>query len=538
MYAFLTLFVVLVVLYAAIQLTESKKLDGFENDASLKIPYEWIPTPVTLSPGSSSEVVPSNLPGPLPEAPYQQVARNSPYPYRQPSLQRTTRSRILDVLATLQGFLGFQAQEIDNNSDPSIQLPLQTARGDFGRLNSEAGVLQRNPGLTPSLTELDMSQIQDNLAYLQREVELLGVNRPFQSSAHDLDLEGFIGTQKKKKPTEGFQASMFPEVDGSDMDASTFDMAATPPSANQPTQFIQQPASEKELQDFSARIQGEIMRLSSSGTTDPVITARVGNLTKMKTSIDEIVSQLQSGALLPLEVPIHSADIEKALPILANPSEPLPQLLRGLQLPAGLANMLPASITKSTVAQNQLGSILQRYAQSFLDGASASMTFNVNYANPNTNTNTNTSPLSPLGSGIQNQSSIALTGFPSSRDLDNVAADPSLLDIDAPERTTDPYAADPRAEGRAPVAPDFGAGSFDWKGRALQIIGQIKKRGMNPKDFGALYSSELANAINTSQTPFSWKGYTKMICTRLMATDVNKMDEMCGCPPATWKGWN
>jgi hypothetical protein len=61
---------------------------------------------------------------------------------------------------------------------------------------------------------------------------------------------------------------------------------------------------------------------------------------------------------------------------------------------------------------------------------------------------------------------------------------------------------------------------------------------MNPKDFGALYSSELANAVNTSQTSFSWKGYTKMICTRLMATDVNKMDEMCGCPPATWKGWN
>ena len=42
------------------------------------------------------------------------------------------------------------------------------------------------------------------------------------------------------------------------------------------------------------------------------------------------------------------------------------------------------------------------------------------------------------------------------------------------------------------------------------------------------------NSLNT----FSWKGYTKMMCTRLQAVDMNRTDEMCGCPPSTWKGWN
>ena len=500
MYAFLALFVVLLVLYTAINLTERQ--DGFEGqvplmtDSQIKIP-DGIPTPVTLRPGTSDGVKPANLPGPLPTAPYQQIARNSPYPYQNPALQRTTRQRILNALQNFQGFLGFQAQELDNNADPNIQLPLQMARSDFKRLNAEANVLQRNPGLPPQLTELDIAQMNDNLAYLQREAELIGVNRPFQSPAHDIDLEGF-------ESQDGFQ-----------------DQQPLPPMATE----SQQPASEQDLQAFSSRIQGEVMRLSASGTTDPVVQARVGNLTKMKTGIDEIVQQLQTGAMLPLEVPIMSSEIQNALPVLSKVSEPLPQLLNRLQLPAGLANMLPSSVTRDPATTRQIGTLLNRYAQSFLEGASASMSFNVDY----------TPPSMRQGGGVSSsgsKSTVADTGFPSATDLDQVADDPSLTSIQAPQATTDPYASDPRAEGRTPPA---GASSFDWKTRARQITAQIKRRGMDPTDFGALYEEDL---LRTAPPDFSWKGYTQMICTRLRTVDMDKMDEMCGCPPSAWKGWN
>jgi len=514
MYAFLIFFVVLVGLYALVQVTDTK--DAFvgqvplNTESNVVIPTKWIPTPVTLSPGTSDGVVPSLLPGPLPSGPYEQIAKNSPYPYQQPSLLRTTRARILSTLELLQGFLAFQAQEIENNSDPSIQLPLQTARSDFGRLNSEAAVLQRNPGLQSSLTELNMAEINDNLAYLQREVELIGVNRPFQSPVHDLDLEGF---QNQNQPTD---------------DVST----------------IQEPATEQQLQDFSGRVQGEVMRLSSSGTNDPVIVARIGNLTRMKNDVDGVLEKVQTGALLPLEVPILGTDLDKALPVLSDPSQPLPQILRTLQLPAGLANMLPPSMQSPT--------LLQKYVQSFLDGASASVSFNVNYA----------SPAAKAQQSQAQRSTVTETGFPSPLDLDSVADDSSLTSMDAPEAVTDMYAQDPRAEGRAPIPQridqridqrsDQGsnqasqrgtlvlgaAGKFDWKGRALQITQQIRKRGLDPKDFGAKNERELASMPVNELNPFSWKGYASLICRRLQAVDMNRTDEMCGCPPSTWKGWN
>ena len=522
MYAFLIFFVVLVGLYALVQVTDPKEAFmgqvPLNTESNVIIPTKWVPTPVTLSPGTSDGVMPSLLPGPLPTGPYEQIAKNSPYPYQQPSLIRTTRARILSTLELLQGFLAFQAQEIENNSDPSIQLPLQTARSDFGRLNSEAAVLQRNPGLQSSLTELDMAEINDNVAYLQREVELIGVNRPFQSPVHDLDLEGFQGqTQNQNQQTD---------------DVAT----------------LQEPATEQQLQDFSGRVQGEIMRLSSSGTTDPVVTARVGNLTRMKNDVDGVLDKVQTGALLPLEVPIMGADLDKALPVLSDPSQPLPQLLRTLQLPAGLANMLPASMQNP-----QTGTLLQKYAQDFLDGASASISFNVNYASPKIG--------QQRQQGQARKSTLADTGFPSPLDLDNVAEDSSLMDMDAPDAVTDVYAQDPRAEGRVPITQGVegrvpitqgldqaskrsnnlvlgAAGQFDWKTRALQITQQIRKRGLNPNDFGAKNERELAAMPINELNPFSWKGYASLICRRLQAVDMNRTDEMCGCPPSTWKGWN
>jgi hypothetical protein len=76
------------------------------------------------------------------------------------------------------------------------------------------------------------------------------------------------------------------------------------------------------------------------------------------------------------------------------------------------------------------------------------------------------------------------------------------------------------------------AGTFDWKGRSNTIVEQVKKRGLKPSDYGILPDNVQPGR------DFSWKGYAKMICTRLQTAETHRTDEMCGCPPANWQGWN
>lgn len=507
MYAFLCLLIVLLVLYVIADQTKKESFVGevpLFTKSEVTIPASMKEPAVTELPVSEElEVEGTVLPGALPVGPYQQLFRNAPYVYQEPSLVRTNRARILELLERVKGFLAFQAQEIEDRSDPAIQLPLQTVRGDFKRLESEANVLQRNPGIQPQMTELDVAQIDDNLAYLQREVELIGANRPFQSPVHDLDLEGFTGSQKEsltKEFKEGFQS---------------------------------QTATPNELKTFSQKLQAEILRLSASGTTDPIVHARVGNLTKMKSDVDEIVTNVNSGAMLQTEIPIESSSIDQALKVMGKPSQALPQILKAYDLPAPLASLLPTGVANDPESRRDIGNLISKYANDFFQGASTELSFKVNYVSPR-----EVQMAEAQDSGLnsyynEDESTITKTGFPSKRDLHSVAVDDSLTAMAAPDAITDPYAMDVRAEGRTPMTAEKGPSHFDWRRRAYDIVDQIKKRGMKPSDFGA----DLKGLAKPSAS-FSWKGFTQMICTRLQATDSYAMDEMCGCPPRSWKGWN
>jgi len=496
MYAFLTLLGILVILFVIVKTTESKKEEPKEKSKDEKkegfVGYVPLNTdskaiiPETIAVAELPVgVKSSDLPGSLPTAPYQQIGANLPSPYKDPSLVKTTRQRILNVLESLKGFLAFQATEIEDRSDPTIQLPLNTARSDFQRLESEANVLQRNPGLTPQMTALDIAQIEDNLAYLQREVELIGSNRPFHGPQHDLDLEeGFDGDYTRAQETN------------------------------------KGPASVSDLAEFSLRIQKAIKDLSSSGTTDPIVQTRIGNLTAMKNQVDTMIKQINSGILAPEDVPIKSSDITKAIPQLGNAQSPLlPIMYTLIGAAASSAAITPDMITT-----------LSRYAKQFLDNADGSLSFNVNYGG---------APLQTMNLPI-GDSTLTETGFPSPYDLNQVADAPSLNNIIGAATVTDRWAQDPRAEGRTPATGDargnytgtVNAATFDWKGRCKTIKGQVEKRGLKPEDYGFLPD----NAKVSSD--FSWKGHTKMVCSRLKANSMDKMDEMCGCPPITWKGWN
>ena len=479
MYVFLTLLAVLLTLFVTMKMTKPSK-EGFvgfvplNTDSKPKIP-DNIPAPVSDS--AINPAMASDLPGQLPTAPYQQLGRNLPTPYADPSLVKTTRQRILNVLESLKGFLAFQATEIEDRSDPSIQLPLQTARGDFQRLQAEANVLQRNPGLTPHMTAMDIAQIEDNVAYLQFEVEMIGSNRPYQSSKHDADLE------------EGFEGD-------------------------------KTPASLSELINFSTRIQAAINSISASGTTDPNVQARVGNLTAMMADVDAVISKIQSGVILSSQVPILKSDVERALPVLGNMSVALPSILRNLANNHGQGG------------EGDVLNTLVRYASKIFSKAENGFKFSVDYDVKGGKFDADMdmdygryrdSEPNPYVDR-RDRSALWETGFPSIRDLEEVAESPEMNRIRAEEEIEDIYSRDPRAEGR-PSAP------FDWRRRANDIIEQIKKREMNPADFGAMPRDAVVS------DDFGWMGYTKMICTRLQSVQQNKMDEMCGCPPADWSGW-
>ena len=494
MYAFLALIVILGILFVAAKTTSRESFVGevpLNTKTNVVLPMDKVVAPSSLPVSEEANYfnpLPSDLPGPLPVAPYQQIGSNLPSPYKEPSLIKTTRQRILNSLETVKAFLAYQAQELDDKSDPSIQLPLQTARGDFKRLESEANVLQRNPGLTPQMTVLDIAQIEDNLAYLQREVELIGANRPFQSSSHDADLEGF-----------------------QDVPAASV------------------PATLEELNDFSARIQKAILLLAQSGTTDPIIQARIGNLTKMKTDVDTVIQKLNSGALLAANVPIMESDVKNALPALGDVTKSLPNVMKDIK----------KDNYGDGTAMNTIAKFLTSYGPQIIENSSLKLDLSMGYSPQQQHQANKKVPGQKRPKG---HSTLADTGFPSVADMDSVASGSDMYSMAEGNEmgnadATDPYAMDPRAEGRSVAQERLfptdknPSSPFDWKQRVGDILGQIQRREMNPADFGAMPASTKVSK------DFSWKGYAKMICTRLMAAQPNRLDEMCGCPPSEWRGW-
>lgn len=488
MFAFLAILFVLITIYFFTSVNSSK--EGFNPvntspEHKVNVPINIIPPSIPPPPARSindSAVQPANLPGQLPVAPYEQIAAMSPLPYQDTTLIKANRQQLIDMLELLKGFLAFEAQEISERSDPSIQLPLNTARSDFHTLQSEVEVLNRNPGLQPTITLSHLNEISSNLAYLQREVRLIGAAGPIQGPIYEFT-----------RPVN-VQGGSFEGFENMNGEVGQAGQIATP----------------KDLENFVARISAEILRLAASGTTDPVINARIVALTQMKTNVQTILDQVQTGALMPVEIPIMKRDIDNAFPILGRPEQPLPQVIKTLGLPPGLANLLPSNVQKNPEITREINKLVDKYADTIVNGVSAS--FSVKYTSPREAEKVRAAA-----------STIDKTGFPSAADLDN-ACNNKFVPSGGEAPVTDRLAPTPQDAGRGPS-------HFDWKQRAKQIEGQVKNRGLKPSDFGIMPDDTKVSK------EFSWKGYARMICTRLQATMDPSLPETCGCPPMDWKGW-
>jgi hypothetical protein len=506
MFAFLALLFVLIVIFFFTGQKEGFNPVNTSPSHKVNIPVNVIPPTIPPPPVRNvddSNVRPSDLPGKLPVAPYQQIAAMSPLPYQDTSLIKANRQQLVSMLELLKGFLAFEAQEISERSDPTIQLPLNTARSDFQTLQSEVEVLNRNPGLQPTITLSYLNEISSNLAYLQREVRLIGSAGPIQGPIYEFtERINVVGGA-----LEGFE-----NMNG-EMSTGTKGAIATP----------------DELKDFVAKVQGEIIRLSASGTTDPIINARIIALTQIKNDIDTILEQVETGALMPVEIPIMKSDIDRAFPILGKTDQPLPQIIKQLGLPPGLANILPANTANNPEMTREINKLMDKYAETVVNGLSGgiSATVALKYTSPR-----------EAEKARSQASTIDLTGFPSLTDLNNTNNAYFMPNGEGPSDSritmeTDFSGKSSVTDRLAPLPQDAGRGpsKFDWKQRAKDIENQVKKRGLKPEDFGIMpQNTRVSN-------DFSWKGYTRMICTRLQATPDPGLPETCGCPPMDWPGW-
>lgn len=273
-------------------------------------------------------------------------------------------------------------------------------------------------------------------------------------------------------------------------------------------------ATLEQLKDASFRISIEIARLQGSGTTDPVFQTRVNVLTKIKQSLDLLVNQLNAKTLLPEDVPITEKDLKDFLPTISNPASPVTQFLDKMKAPSGVKNLFPAYEGADISGAQLANALFSKYGDSLFNGLSWDL--NLSYTSPQE---------VQIAKAKANASQTLLPKSPEGQfQLGNVVRGRGDFDRAVGElESTSP--------GVRPVLPTPQTAKFDWKSRSAQICEAVRKQGLDPADFGCLK--------NTSKVgdDFSWRGYTKMVCTRLQTTTDTGLPELCGCPPVGWPGW-
>ena len=482
--------VILVLLAASIGLSKETKKEGFVNpgsDESLKAPKVIVPT-VNPKPAPLEGSTPApyltptdSVYGPA----YGEIARVNTLPYRDPSLESAPFKRLSELLESLKGFFTYEAKGLEKLSDPSVQLPLTTARGDMQRLTDEISVLKRNPGIDSALTQGQADDIQANLAYLQRKYRM-SVNSTSGSSLLE----------------EGFENG-----------------SSTPAPATNQLQSSDR-LKLADVKELKIKVEAEITRLSGSGTTDPVTNGRINSLNTIKVNLESIIREVESNLRPEAEIPILKQDVDKFLPAMDDPSKPLPQLLNEANLPVSIANAFPAYGPGDKSGAKAAQALFEKYGEKLFNGLSWSL--GLKFTSPN-----EVAAAVAKGPGAdKSDDPVFFTG--SGRDMlpgsKAVAFPRGQL-----ESTTGGMEID-RLESRPSL--DVGkTAKYDWRSKAAQICDSIKKQGMDPNDFGCMDPSKQVSP------DYSWRGNARMVCTRLLTTPDPGLPETCGCPPMEWPGW-
>ena len=277
------------------------------------------------------------------------------------------------------------------------------------------------------------------------------------------------------------------------------------------------------MKNLQTKIYAAILVLTSSGTTDPVVMARVKRLQDMYSVISDMVNKLDNGTWTAANVPVYKEDINIILPNLSNPQM---AIMNVFSQGDGKAPLSP-------VHQQLAGLVGAEHAESVFNGLKDNGMFRVNvelgYNVPGSKKSStpmmysNTMNLGSNGRMEHTNGVNTDTHTDTHTDTNTIGTQGvTNLQTDSPFDTVVPGIEDTSIRM---------VGGLDWKQRAQSISEQIRLRGLDPQDFGCIPKGSVMSPA------YSWRGHTKMICGRLSATMDPSLPVSCGCPPPNWAGW-
>jgi len=401
----------------------------------------------------------------LPSAPLAGLAQTNPIPFQDPATEKTAFTQLAMLKADMDGFSANELSYMKDYSDPAIKLPITRFKGDYQRVKDELLTIQVNPGLQPQMTIADLDTIAANLRNLQRSYRNYANNEIVPPPKYDLSKAGI----------EGF----------------TSGNSSSPP------------ISVDQLITLSQKILVEIARLQASGTSDPIIQARVQMFTKISQKVEDIKRQVHAGSMTPDMIPITQKDYANFLPALGDSSSGISGLISqsGNQTLSSLFN----SYEQGDISGSQLAaSLFSTYADTLVNGLS------IKYTSPN---------------------ELALAQAQAAAAGAQATAGQAAGQAAGASQTVSGFRGEFESTVQGLANPSLKPGGYDWKTMARSICQNIKRMSLNPADFGCILPG-------TQVSPdFSWRGHCKMVCSRLATHYDPGMPEQMGCPPATWKGW-
>jgi hypothetical protein len=536
------LFIVILCVALIVLLLESKKdhvkaYEPFKNkDPQLNVP-KVRPDPATLYAGSPQPFAPPTTA--LLAPPPGQTASVNSYVYEDPAMKKASAQRIQETLVSVKGFLANEAPGLQTLGDPSVTLPLGTARADAQRLEDEVNVLARNPGLQSSLTDGDLNMIQSNLGFLQRKWRLSpnsmkGVEG-FRGSASAAGAEGFQGSPGSAAASGPMGSLDYLKQwfgrsdrnyfqDGLSAAAGAAATAGTSVSTTTPVAR----ATLQDLKNLIVQITNKTQQITNSGTQDDILLNRVEALKDVKKRVQTLIDKIETAKTMKeSEIPITKSQFTAFMAALAAGTE-LPSLTTDEATtetdttpnlkdvfsalgPDGLKNisfdwdikLRYTGDTEKTLAEEAI----KAAAKQALPGAANT---NVSSYGPGDET------VEPGGYRGAFDSIIKfLTGKGNSDIVKSVSAGDGSG----------------TSSGSGTLPKSGAPATLDWKQKSADICDQIKKREMDPYEFGCMKDTTVVSEN------FSYRGYAKMICSRLATHYDPSVPELCGCPPVSWPGW-
>ncbi len=467
-------FLILILAIVSNTCTDWKVFEGFQSKKE-------VPPPTKLTDDKEPKGY-TNV-ADLPGAPVSGLAQTNSLPFQDPSLMKASQQVLNELKQDMDGFAANELPGMEDKSDPAVKLPITRFKGDYQRVKDELRVVSRNDGLESQLTMDDIQGMAANLRFLQRSYRLFMNNGMVPQ----------VETGMSKVGTEGFE-----------------DKQTSTSSSDETT-----PISPDQLNMLGQKLAVEVTRLQATGTTDPVLQARVGILTKMKQTVDDLNLKVQSGQMSASQIPIMLSDYNKFLPELNKTGTGIGGLISKSVNPT--LGSLFNSYEKGDVKESELaGDLFDRYAKDLLKGLSVKISY----------TSENDVELAKA-----NATSLSIPMGPATNHPGMVAGSRGEFEEQIRQMDLKGFSEETNGSIRPPSQQPTKIGNFDWKKMCEDITQNIRRLGMNPYDFGALKDN---SAVSKD---FSWRGHVKMMCSRLATANDPAVPEQVGCPPVSWKGW-